>query len=209
MLRILIADDHEVVRRGIKEILLEGFSLVEIGEATDTTSLVIKAVEEPWDIIISDLSMPGGGGIEAVGRIREKKPGQKILIITIYPEEQYAIRVMRAGASGFLNKDIAPDELIKAVHCILDGRKYIQPSLAEIMTSMLGKESIELPHTTLSEREMEVMLKLASGVSISEIARQLSLTPNTVSTYRTRILNKMELTSNAGLIQYAVKHGLI
>ena len=209
MLRILVADDHEVVRRGIKEILLEGFDLLELGEATDTTSLVVKALEENWDIIISDLSMPGGGGIDAVGRIRAKKPAQRILIITIYPEEQYAIRVMRAGASGFLNKDIAPDELIKAVQCILEGKKYIQPSLAEKMTSMLGKETLALPHTALSEREREVMIKLASGLSISEIARQLSLTPNTVSTYRTRILNKMDLNSNAGLVQYAIENGLI
>jgi DNA-binding NarL/FixJ family response regulator len=153
--------------------------------------------------------MPGGGGIEAIAQIREKKSGQRILIITIYPEEQYAIRVMKAGASGFLNKDIAPDELVKAVQSILDGKKYIQPSLAEKLTSMLGKDTPDLPHKLLSEREMEVMLRLASGESVSEIARQLSLTPNTVSTYRTRILAKMDMNSNAGLIQYAIEHRLI
>lgn len=209
MLRILIADDHEVVRRGIKEILIEGLSFVELGEANDTSSLVMKALDESWDIIISDLSMPGGGGIDAVGRIRERKPNQKILIISIYPEEQYAIRVMRAGASGFLNKDIAPDELIKAVQSILDGKKYIQPSLAEKMTQVLGRQHPVSPHEMLSDREMEVMVKLASGYSVSDIARQLSLTPNTISTYRTRILNKLDLTNNAGIIQYAMEHQLI
>jgi Response regulator containing a CheY-like receiver domain and an HTH DNA-binding domain len=209
MLRILIADDHEVVRRGIKEILIEGLSFVELGEANDTSSLVMKALDESWDIIISDLSMPGGGGIDAVGRIRERKPNQKILIISIYPEEQYAIRVMRAGASGFLNKDIAPDELIKAVQSILDGKKYIQPSLAEKMTQVLGRQHPVSPHEMLSDREMEVMVKLASGYSVSDIARQLSLTPNTISTYRTRILNKLDLSNNAGIIQYAMEHQLI
>ena len=209
MLRILIADDHEVVRRGIKEILMEGFSFVEIGEANDTGSLVKKATEEDWDIIISDLSMPGGGGIDAIGRIRVTKPAQKILIITIYPEEQYAIRVMKAGASGFLNKDTAPDQLIRAVQVILDGRKYIQPTLAEKISDLLGKDDMQLSHESLSKRELDVMIKLAAGFSISEIARQLSLTPNTISTYRSRIMEKMNMNSNDGLAQYAVEHKLI
>jgi two-component system invasion response regulator UvrY len=209
MLKILIADDHEVVRRGIREILLEGLSFIQVGEAGDTSSLVEKALSDHWDIVISDLSMPGGGGIEALKRIRNAKPDQKILIITIYPEEQYAIRVFQAGAQGFLNKDTAPEQLVKAVQLILEGKKYIQPTLAEKMTAVIGQQANLLPHELLSEREMDVMVRLASGESVSEIAKDLELTPNTISTYRARILQKMSLNSNAGMTQYAVEHRLI
>jgi two-component system, NarL family, invasion response regulator UvrY len=209
MLRILIADDHEVIRRGIKEILLEGFALVELGEANDTGSLVNLAVNGTWDIIISDLSMPGGGGLEALIQIHEKKPTQKILIISIYPEEQYAIRAMKAGASGFLNKDTAPDELIKAVQSILEGKEYIQQSITEKMPERVVKPGKENPHVSLSQREKEVMRKLAMGLSISETANLLSLTPNSVSTYRSRILAKLGLSNNAGLVKYALEHNLI
>lgn len=209
MLKILIADDHEVVRRGIREILVEGLSFIQVGEAGDTSSLVEKALAEDWDIVISDLSMPGGGGIEAIRRIREMKPGQKILIITIFPEEQYALRVFQAGATGFLNKDTAPDQLIRAVQIILDGKKYIQPSLAEKMTAIIGLEANLLPHELLSEREMEVMIRLAKGQSVPQISKELSLTPNTISTFRSRILQKMELSSNSAITRYASEQKLI
>jgi DNA-binding NarL/FixJ family response regulator len=209
MLKILIADDHEVVRRGIREILLEGLSFIQVGEAGDTNSLVDKALAENWDIVISDLSMPGGGGIEALKRIRNVKPDQKILIVTIYPEEQYAIRVFQAGAQGFLNKDTAPEQLVKAVQLILNGKKYIQPTLAERMTAVIGQQANLLPHELLSEREMEVMVRLAEGHTVSQIARDLELTSNTISTYRSRILQKMSLNSNAAMTQYAVEHSLI
>ncbi len=209
MLKILIADDHVVVRRGIKEILLEGLSSIHIGEAGDTGALVEKALSDEWDIVISDLSMPGGGGIEALKKIRETKPDQKILIITIYPEEQYAVRVFQAGAYGFLNKDTAPDQLVKAVQLILQGKKYVQPTLAEKMTSLLGQQANLLPHELLSEREMEVFLRLARGEAVSQIAKELEVTPNTISTYRSRILQKMDMNSNAGLTQYAVERQMI
>ncbi len=209
MMKILIADDHEVVRRGIREILVEGLSFIQVGEAGDTSSLVEMALAEDWDIVISDLSMPGGGGIEAIRRIREMKPVQKILIITIYPEEQYAIRVFQAGATGFLNKDTAPDQLIRAVQTIMDGKKYIQPSLAEKMTAVIGLEANLLPHELLSEREMEVMLRIAKGQSVSQIAKELSLNPNTINTYRSRILQKMELSSNTEITRYTVEQKLV
>ena len=209
MLKILIADDHEVVRRGIKEILLEGLSFIQVGEASDTQSLIEKALTDTWDIIISDLSMPGGGGIEAVKRIRDSKPDTRILIITIYPEEQYALRAFQAGAYGFLNKDTAPDQLVRAVQTILDGKKYIQPSLAERMTAVIGQQANLRPHELLSEREMEVMVRLARGEGVSQIAKDLELTPNTISTYRSRILQKMDLSSNAAITQYAVEQQLI
>jgi DNA-binding NarL/FixJ family response regulator len=209
MLKILIADDHEVVRRGIKEILQEGLTFLEIGEAGDTQSLVDAALAGDWDLIISDLSMPGGGGMEAVRQIREHKPAQKILIITIYPEEQYALRVFQAGANGFLNKDTAPEQLMTAVTTILEGRKYLQPTLAERMTVALAQGVNIRRHELLSQREMEVMVRLATGRSVSDIARELALTPNTISTYRTRILSKMDLHSNAAITQYAIENRLI
>lgn len=209
MLRILIADDHEIVRRGIKQILQEGLSFPEIGEAADTPTLIQKATSEPWDIVISDLSMPGGGGIEAIAAIRLEKPQQRILIVSIYPEEQYAVRVIRLGASGYLNKDAATDELLKAVQVILSGRRYIHPLIAEKITLVLRNQAGLLPHELLSEREFDVMIKLVSGVTISEIADKLSISPNTVSTYRSRILQKMDMKSNADIITYAIKNQLV
>lgn len=209
MLRILIADDHEIVRRGIKQILQEGLSFPHIGEAADTPTLIQKATSEPWDIVISDLSMPGGGGIEAISAIRLEKPQQRILIVSIYPEEQYAVRVIRLGASGYLNKDAATEELLKAVQVILSGRRYIHPFIAEKITLALRNQAGLLPHELLSEREFDVMIKLVSGATISEIAEQLSLSPNTVSTYRSRILQKMDMRSNADVITYAIKNQLV
>jgi two-component system invasion response regulator UvrY len=208
MLRILIADDHEIVRRGIKQILLEGLMNPEIGEAHDTPSLVQKALQEEWDIIISDLSMPGGGGMAAIPRIREAKPTQRILIVSIYPEEQYAVKVIRLGAAGYLNKDAATEELLKAVHVILAGRRYIQPLVAEKITIPLRNQAGLLPHELLSDREFEVLSRLVAGNSVTEIATDLTLSPNTVSTYRSRILMKMDMRSNADLVRYALTNKL-
>ena len=209
MLRVLIADDHEIVRKGLKQILLEEYSFAQIEEAHDTTSLVDKALAGKWDIIISDLAMPGGGGLEGLSRIRAKLPFQRILILSIYPEEQYAIRVMKSGASGFLNKNTAPEELIKAITCILSGRRYIQPSISENMMHMLQLQAGVLSHELLSDREFDVLIKIANGLSVSQIAQELSLTANTVSTYRSRILQKMGLKNNADLIRYALENHLI
>lgn len=209
MLRILIADDHEIVRRGIRQILVEGLPFPEIAEAQDTSTLIGKALAEDWDIIISDLSMPGGGGLEAMKVIKNDKPQQPILIVSIFPEEQYAVRVLSSGASGYLNKDAATDELLKAVKALLSGRRYIQPGIAEKLTGVLQHQAGLLPHELLSERELTVMLKLVEGMSISEIANELGVSPNTVSTYRSRILQKMNMKTNAELIFYAVKNILV
>jgi len=209
MLRILIADDHEIVRRGIKQILQEGLSFLEIGEAHDAGSLIDKAGQGNWDIIISDISMPGGGIMNALPKIRESKPHQPVLIITIYPEEQYAVKLFRMGASGYLNKDAATEELLKAVRVILAGRRYIHPSVAEKITLALRTEAGLLPHELLSEREFEVMSRLVSGSSVTQIAGELTLSPNTVSTYRSRILLKMDMKTNADLIRYALNNNLV
>lgn len=209
MLRLLIADDHEIVRKGLRQILLEEYSFAEVEEAWDTPSLVEKAFSKEWDLIISDLIMPGGNGLEALSRIREKLPLQRMLIISIYPEDQYAIRVLKSGASGFLNKDTAPEELIRAVKSILSGRRYIQPSISEKMADILKTQAGIQSHELLSEREYDVFMKLSSGKSVSEIAETLSINVNTVSTYRSRILLKMGMRSNADLIRYSMENALL
>lgn len=209
MLRVLIADDHAVVRRGIRQILTEGLSFPHIGEAPETIELIRMALEEDWDIIISDISMPGGGGLEALKAIRKQKPTQPILIVSIFPEEHYAVKVLSLGAAGYLNKDAATDELLNAVKIILSGRRYIQPIIAEKLTENLRKQAGLMPHELLSEREQEVMMGLVRGQSVSDIALFLEVSPNTVSTYRTRILMKMDMKNNADLITYAISNGII
>lgn len=196
------------MRRGIRQILLEGLPFPEIGEAPDTAILISKALAEEWDIIISDLSMPGGGGLEAIREIKKSKPRQPILIVSIFPEEQYAVKVLSMGASGFLNKDAATEELLNAVKMIIAGRRFIQPVIAEKLTESLRRQAGLQAHELLSEREHEVMMKLVRGLTVSEIAAQLAVSPNTVSTYRSRILLKMNLKTNADLITYAVQNGL-
>ncbi len=209
MLRILIADDHEIVRRGLKQILLEGFSFVHIEEANDGPSLAEKALSEEWDIVVSDLAMPGGGGLEALRRIKEKRPDLPVLILSIYPEEQYALNVIKSGAAGYLNKDAAPEELVNAVQRILTGKKYISGDMAEKMARQLQHKP-KLPlHELLSEREINVFQMLAQGKSVSEISTILEIKATTVSTYRSRILEKMNMKSNVDLTRYAIEHKLI
>jgi len=187
---------------------MEGLPFPVIEEANDTPTLVEKALNQEWDIIISDLSMPGGGGLEAVKSIQKDKPRLPILIVSIFPEEQYAVRALSSGASGYLNKDAATEELLKAVKALIGGRRYIQPAIAEKLTGLLSRQAGLMPHELLSERELEVMMKLVQGKSITEIAADLSVSPNTVSTYRSRILMKMDMKTNADIIFYAVKNSL-
>ncbi|MDZ4796096.1 MAG: response regulator transcription factor [Bacteroidota bacterium] len=209
MLQILIADDHEVVRRGLKQIIQEEFPFARIDEANDTSSLVSKAIAADWDIILSDLAMPGGGGLEAVRQIREQKINTPILIISIYPEDQYAVRVIKSGASGYLNKDAAPEELVNAVKRILAGKRHISETVAEALSSSLHLAGERPLHELLTEREYYVFKLLVTGKPIAIIADELSIATTTASTYRSRILTKMNLKSNAALIHYAVENGLI
>lgn len=205
MMKILIADDHEIVRHGLKRTLLEEFSFAQIEEAGDAIELVKKAIDGEWDLVISDLAMPGGGGITALKKIREKYRELPVLILSIYPEEQYALRILNAGGSGYLNKDAAGDELIKAVHKILSGKKFFSDSILEKSRIVSGISKDAPLHTTLSEREFEVFRLLAAGSSITEIASTLSVNASTISTYRSRILEKMNMKSNAELILYAAE----
>ena len=209
MLKILIADDHTVVRKGLRQILLEEFLSAEIEEAVDAEELMKKVMKKEWDIVVSDISMPGRSGLEVLQQIKQHYPRLPVLILSIHPEDQYAVRVLKAGASGYLNKDSAPDELVKAVRQVLLGKKYITPSIAERLASLLDQDPDKQPHESLSDREFEVLKLLAAGSPVSEIADKLSLSVTTVSTYRARILAKMNLRNNADLTLYAIKNQLL
>lgn len=209
MLKVLIADDHEIVRRGLKQILHEEFPFAYFDEASDTPSLVQKAMAENWDIILSDLAMPGGGGLDAIRQIRQHNAAIPVLILSIYPEDQYAIRVIKAGAAGYLNKDTAPEELVNAVQKVLSGKKHISPAVAEMLSTSFYQSADKPLHEQLSEREYKVFRLIASGKSITSIADELAIGATTVSTYRSRILGKMRMKTNAELVQYAVENKLI
>ncbi len=209
MKRILIADDHTVVRKGLRQILAEEFTNAVINEVANADELIKKVIKEKWDIVISDLTMPGKSGLEALQEIKQIDPHLPVLILSIHPEEQYAIRVLRAGASGYLSKDTAPDELVTAVHRVLQGKKYITLSIAEKIANSFLIDKEKMLHETLSDRELNVFKMIASGKSVSEIADKLSLSVTTVSTYRSRILTKMNLKTNASLTLYAVEYGLM
>lgn len=209
MIRILIADDHSVVRKGLRQILTEGFPSVQIDEVGDADTMIKQVMDAEYDVVISDLSMPGRSGLEGLQQIKQINPKLPVLILSIYPEEQYAIRLLKAGASGYLNKDLAPEELVNAVQRVLLGKRYITPTIAEKLASSLDHPAEKDPHELLSDREFSVLKMLATGKSVSEIAETLYLSVTTVSTYRARILTKMDLKTNADLTLYAMEHKLI
>ena len=209
MLRILIADDHSVVRKGLRQILIEGFPGATIEEVADAEDMIKKIMQSDWDVVISDLSMPGRSGLEALQQIKQINSKIPVLILSIHPEEQYALRVLKAGASGYLNKDMAPEELVNAVQRVMLGKKYITASIAEKLASVLDQDSDKAPHEYLSDREFMVLKLLAAGKSVSEIAESLFLSVTTVSTYRARIMAKMNMKNNADLTLYAVENKLL
>jgi two-component system invasion response regulator UvrY len=209
MLRILIADDHTVVRKGLKQILLDEFPNARIEEVADAESLIKKVMQDKWDIVVSDLSMPGRSGLDALQQIKLSYPDLPVLILSIHPEEQYALRALKAGASGYLSKDTAPDELVKAVQKVLLGKKYISQHIAEKLANTFSGGSDKQLHESLSNREFDVMKLLANGKSVSEIADILLLSVTTVSTYRARVMTKMNLRSNSDLTKYAMENNLI
>jgi two-component system, NarL family, invasion response regulator UvrY len=209
MMRILIADDHAIVRRGLKQLLLEEYPSAVIEEVDDAEGLVNKTLMEKWDIVICDLSMPGRSGLDALRQIKQTSPSLPVLIMSMHPEDQYALRVLKAGASGYLGKDNIHDELISAIRTAMLGKKYITPSIAEKLAEAFDSDNEKAAHELLSDRELDVFKLLASGKSVSEIAAQLSLSITTVSTYRSRILEKMKIKSNAEMTRYALEMKLI
>jgi two-component system, NarL family, invasion response regulator UvrY len=209
-MRILIADDHAIVRKGIKQLLMEEYPLAIIEEVGDGETLIAKTNTQDWDVVICDLDMPGRSGLDAVQQIRVTHPKLPVLIMSIYPEEQYARRLLKAGAAGYLNKDAATEELAKAIRQVLQGRKYISPAVAQLIATDIGHDGADkAAHESLSNREFEIFKLIASGKSVSEIADKLSLSSATISTHRARILAKMNLRTNAELTRYALDNKLI
>lgn len=208
MIRILIADDHAVVRRGLKQLLLEQYPSASIGETGDAENLIAQVMNQEWDVVICDMNMPGRSGLDALQQIKELSPKLPVLIMSMYPEDQYALRVFKAGASGYLGKESIDDDLIKAIETVRIGRKFITPSIAEKLANALDTDTTQLPHEGLSNREFDVFKLLTSGKSVSEIATQLSLSATTVSTYRSRIMAKMNMHSIAELTRYAFENNL-
>lgn len=209
MRKFLIADDHSLIRKGLSTVLREEFPGAQVTEVTDSFALINKAFEEKWDLIISDISMPGRSILETLRQLKKILPSTPVLILSVHPEDQYVVRALKAGASGYLNKDSHPDELIKAVRQLLQGKKYVSAEGAEKLAASIGDDPNQLPHEKLSEREFDVLKRLASGKTVSEIATALSLSVNTISTYRARILEKMNMQNNAELTLYAVENKLI
>lgn len=208
MIRILIADDHPVVRRGLKQILLEKYPTANIGETGDAEQLISKVMNQEWDLVICDMNMPGRSGLDALQQIKELSPKLPVLIMSMYPEDQYALRVLKAGASGYLGKESMDDDLIKAIETVRLGKKFITPGIAEKLAEALDTDITRLPHENLSNREFDVFKLLTRGRSNAEIATQLSLSSTTVSTYRSRIMAKMNMHSIAELTRYATKNNI-
>jgi two-component system invasion response regulator UvrY len=209
MIRILVADDHSVVREGIKQILAGLDDMTVEDEAESGQEVLLRMTAKDYDLVLLDISMPGKSGLEVLEEIKIMRPRVPVLILSMHPEEQYAVRMLRAGASGYLTKASAPQELISAIRKVSRGGKYVTVSLAEKLAFELDA-GVEKPrHERLSNREYQVMLMLASGMSVSEVAEELCLSAKTISTYRTRILDKMNMKKNAELTLYAVKNNLI
>ena len=206
MLRILTVDDHEVVRRGLKEMFPE--SSATFGEARSGAEALTLVREQPWDVVILDISLGGRNGLEVLGDIKQLKPTLPVLILSMHAEEQYAVRAFKAGASGYVNKASPGEELRRAILKIVKGGQYVGPSLAEKIVLQLSRPE-QLPHESLSDRELEVLLAIASGKTVGEIAQQLSLSDKTISTYRRRILDKMDMKTSAELTHYAIRNGLV
>ena len=209
MIRILIADDHTIVREGLKQIVAEVSDMEVTDVARDGQEALSKALTGDYDVIVLDISMPVKTGLDVLRELKEKRPGLNILILSVYPEEQYALRVLKAGASGYLTKESAPEELITAIRRVSQGRKYITLSLAEALALDIEHPKEKLSHETLSEREYKVMCMIGSGKAMNEIASELFLSIKTVSTYRTRILKKMKLKNNSELIRYFIENNMI
>jgi len=208
VIKILVADDHAVVRQGIKQIIADQADMVVAGEASTGQEVVSQALSGDYDLVLLDITMPGGGGLESLKDLRRGKPDLPVLMLTIHPEDQYARRALKAGASGYLTKDSAPENLVSAIRHVAAGGKYASASLVEALVSDLASGADMPLHQLLSDREFEVMIHIASGKSTKEIAEELFLTRSTVHTYRDRLMKKLGMNNVAELVRYAVVNGL-
>jgi DNA-binding NarL/FixJ family response regulator len=208
-IRVFIADDHPIVRQGLRRIVETDSGLVITGEAGDAATLLVALETAATDLVLLDVSMPGGPFLETLRALRERHPTIGVLVLSVHPEDQWAVRALKAGASGYLTKDHSPDQLLEAIRRVYRGGKYVSPALAEHLASQLDVDGQRAPHELLSDREFEVMRRLGSGLTVSQIASELAISAKTVSTYRTRIFEKMAVDSNADLVRYAARYGLI
>jgi two-component system invasion response regulator UvrY len=207
-MNILIVDDHQVVRKGLIGILLEQYPSATVTEVGDSQEAIGVARKQIWDLILLDISMPGQSGVDVLKQIRSEGIKVPILMLSMHPESQYAVRVLKAGASGFLNKQSASDELLLAVSKVLSGKKYITPAVAEKLIDTIGGDGEVQSHEDLSDREMQVLMLISSGKTVSDIAEEISLSVSTISTYRVRILEKLALNNNAELTRYVLDNNL-
>jgi DNA-binding NarL/FixJ family response regulator len=209
MIRLFIADDHPVVRAGLRGIVEGEPDFEVVGEACDGGDMLARIGRTPAEVLLLDVSMPGPGFLEVLRVLRQDHPRVAVLVLSVHPEDQYAVRALRAGAAGYLTKDHSPEELVAAIRKVHRGGKYVSPSLAERLAVGLEIGANDSPHEQLSNREYDVLCLLGSGRTVKEIASRLALSPKTVSTYRARVLEKMKLATNADLVRYAAQHGLI
>jgi len=209
MIRVVLCDDHAMVRRGIRDTLKEAVDIQVTGEASSYSEVREVMRDVPCDVLVLDLNLQGRGGMEVLASLRDAQSSIRVLIVSMFPDDQYALRCLRAGADGYLNKAGDPQDLIRAVRCIAQGRKFVTPQVSELLVEQLAAPAQESLHASLSERELQTLLKIASGKRLSDIAQDLMLSPKTVSVYRARLLEKLKLTNNAELTVYAIRNELV
>lgn len=209
MLKVLVVDDSPLFRRGVRDLVIEGFHGAKVGEAGNAHEMLELQRRKPWDMAVMDISMPGMNGLDALKQVRQEFPHLPVLILSMHPEEQYAIRMFKAGANGYLTKAAAPEELVKAIKKVHGGGKYVSAALGEALASRVNLDAEKSPHDLLSDREYEVLCLIGSGKTVSEIAEKMNLSVTTISTYRARILEKMRMKTNAELTRYAIQQRLV
>jgi two-component system, NarL family, invasion response regulator UvrY len=209
MTRILIVDDHAILRRGLRALLSDAFARAEFGEASNAEQALEQLGKKGWDVALLDISLPGKNGLDLLKELRVARPRLPVLVLSVHPEDQFAIRALKAGAGGYMTKETAPEELVKAIHKILAGGQYVSPTLAERLALRVRKDFTRMPHEMLSDREYDVMCRIASGKTVTEIAGELSLSVKTISTYRARILEKLGVKNSAQISRYAIRNQLV
>ena len=209
MIRVLIVDDHAILRRGLRALLSDEFHGAAFGEASNARQALEQLRKEKWDVALLDITLPGKSGLDLLKEFKAARPKLPVLVLSAHAEDQFAIRVLKAGAGGYLTKESAPEELAKAIRKVLAGGQYVSPALAEKLASRVRKDITLTPHETLSDREYEIMCLIASGKTVTEIAGELSLSPKTISTYRARILEKLGVRNSAEIVQYATQNNLL
>jgi two-component system, NarL family, invasion response regulator UvrY len=208
-MQILLVDDHELIRAGLKQVLQAGLGKLTIGEAANAAEAMTLVQRQTWNLAITDITLPGRSGLDLLTEFKNLRPEMPVLVLSVLSEDEIALRVLKSGASGFVHKETSGDELVKAVRKVLAGGKYISPTLAEKLAMQIGNPATDEPHKKLSDREYLVMTMLASGKTLTQIAKILSLSIKTISTYRSRILDKMRMETNAEITRYALKHGIV